>query len=333
VGLLVGFVIGAISTFVIAVVLPSDRDDRSGRASSQADTSQAPLTASMRSFQGMYPPRALPLTETPTPNGRSLVTNRTEPAAGGFHWDEAGQVRLRQSQNHALTPSRLYIFAANSVSGFCNLQGIVLMLLSAEMRWFWPNQCPHDLERWFFDALPQAGGGKSRRDEYLRPIEPELGIKKRGSKSGMELKGLVSIIRSSELMFLAQCSELWCKWTSDAVPITNSIAAKKIRWLRKIDTSGPAALEIPLGPDEAPLNGAALPKEGCNLELTKVEIEGVSGLWWTFCFEAFGDLESAPQNLQIAAKHAASNSLPQLSGDFLSYPAWLSSIDTTSATG
>ena len=207
------------------------------------------------------------------------------------------------------------------------------MLLSAEMRWFWPDQCPQDLERWFFDAPAQAGGGKSRRDEYLRPIEPELGIKNRGSKSGVELKGLVSIIRYSELMFLAQCSELWCKWTSDAVPITNSIVAKKIRWLRKMDTSGSAALDILLGPDEAPLSGAALPKEGCNLELTKVEIEGVSGHWWTFCFEAFGDLELAPNNLRIAAKYAASNSLPHLSGYFLSYPAWLSKIDTRSAAG
>ena len=204
------------------------------------------------------------------------------------------------------------------------------MLVSAEMRWFWPNQCPTELEKWFFDASPGAGGGQLRRDEYLRLNNPELGIKKRGSKPGVELKGLVSILRYPELMFLAPYGELWCKWTSNAmdVPGTNSIVTEKVRWLRKIDTSGTAALEIPIGPDEAPLNGA-LPKEGCNLELTKVEIIGISGSWWTFCFEAFGDLASAPKNLQIAVKHAGSNSFPHLSGDFLSYPAWLSKAGDT----
>jgi hypothetical protein len=206
------------------------------------------------------------------------------------------------------------------------------MLVSAELRWFWPNQCPRELERWFFDASPGAGGGQLQCHEYLRPQnEPELGIKKRGSKPGVELKGLVSILRYPELMFLAPYCELWCKWKSNAidVPRTNSMATEKVRWIRKIDTSGPAALEIPVGPDEAPLNGGLLPKEGCNLELTKVEIVGVSGRWWTFCFEAFGDIESAPKNLQMAAKHAGSNSFPHPNGDFLSYPAWLSKVGDT----
>ena len=110
--------------------------------------------------------------------------------------------------------------------------------------------------------LAQAGGGKSRRDEYLRPIEPELRNQKTGLKVWRGVEGTRidhSIFRTH--VFGAMRAELRCRWTSDAVPITNSIVAKKIRWLRKMDTSGSAALEIPLGPDEAPLSGAALPED------------------------------------------------------------------------
>jgi hypothetical protein len=104
---------------------------------------------------------------------------------------------------------------------------------------------------------------------------------------------------------------------------TNSLVTKKVRWIRRLDTSGPTVFEVCVGPDEAPLNGEWL-QEGCNLTLTEVQIDGVSGQWWTFCFEAFGDLESAPNNLQAAARHVRSMSFPPPNGAFLSYPAWLS---------
>ena len=55
------------------------------------------------------------------------------------------------------------------------------MRVTAEMRWFWPGQCPPDLESWFFKSSPEAGGGHPRCDEYVRPSNgAELGIKKRG---------------------------------------------------------------------------------------------------------------------------------------------------------
>ena len=55
------------------------------------------------------------------------------------------------------------------------------MRVTAEMRWFWPGQCPSDLETWFFKPSPRAGGGQPRSDEYVRPSNgSELGIKKRG---------------------------------------------------------------------------------------------------------------------------------------------------------
>jgi hypothetical protein len=200
------------------------------------------------------------------------------------------------------------------------------MIVTAEMRWFWPEECPPDLKRWFFHSTPKAGGGRPRCDAYvLQPNGSELGIKRRGSRAGYELKGLVAILRHSELATLAPHGELWCKWYfNDLLLDQNSfMTVQKVRWIRKLDTSGAAIVEVPLGPDEAPLDGGST-REGCNLTLTKVQIASVAGQWWTFCLEASGDVESAPNNLRSAIKYVHSTSFPKLNGALLSYPGWLS---------
>ena len=202
------------------------------------------------------------------------------------------------------------------------------MRVTAEMRLFWPDQCPPDLESWFFKSSPRAGGGQPRCDQYVRPSNgSELGIKKRGSKAGVEVKGLIGTSRCRDLISLAPHYELWCKWTSNDFLLngTNLLVTKKVRWARKLDTSRNSVFEVPLGTDEVPINGEWV-QEGCNLTLTEVRIASVAGEWWTFCFEAFGSLESAPKNLQAATSYAKSTSLPQPEGAFLSYPAWLSQV-------
>ena len=201
------------------------------------------------------------------------------------------------------------------------------MRVTAEMRWFWLGQCPPDLESWFFKSSLRAGGGP-RCDEYVRPSNgAELGIKKRGSKAGVEVKGLIGTSRCPELISLAPHYELWCKWTSNDFFLngTNLVVTKKVRWARKLDTSCNSVFEVPLGADEVPLNGEWV-REGCNLTMTEVQTAGIAVEWWTFCFEAFGSLESAPKNLQAATSYSKSTFFPQPEGAFLSYPAWLSQI-------
>ena len=76
------------------------------------------------------------------------------------------------------------------------------MRITAEMRWFWPGQCPPDLEDWFFKPSPRAGGGQLRCDEYVQQSNgsAEVGIKKRGSKAGVEVKGLIGTSLSPDLI-------------------------------------------------------------------------------------------------------------------------------------
>jgi hypothetical protein len=202
------------------------------------------------------------------------------------------------------------------------------MVITAEMRWFWPEKCPPDLEHWFFQSTVKAGGGLPRQDAYLQQLNgSELGIKRRGTKAGFEFKGLVAILRDSELGALAPHGELWCKWYSNDLPLDQAtfMTIQKVRWIRKLDTLGQAIVEVPLGPDEAPLDGCS-GRGGCNLTLTKVQIVGLAGHWWTFCFEASGDVESAPNSLRSATQYVRSMCFPKVNGDFLSYPGWLAEV-------
>ena len=143
------------------------------------------------------------------------------------------------------------------------------MQVSAEIRWFWKNILPPKLKEWFCNAKDNtcaAGGGKPRVDEYLYDrSQIELGLKRRGGKPGVEVKGLVtgkwgSLIASP---FVGPI-ELWTKWTSEVLELNSgwTVPTEKIRWLRKFDTAKQLPEEIPLDSKEKPLGNRALPALG-----------------------------------------------------------------------
>ena len=186
------------------------------------------------------------------------------------------------------------------------------MFVSAEIRWFYPDECPTNLHRWFGEMSPAPGGGKMRIDKYLSQTnQSEVSIKIRGGRPGVEIKGLVAVCRS-ELVPFAPYFELWCKWRlqASALEMTKRIIIQKTRWIRTYDTSRAAIVEIPLQADEKPLNGQPLPQQGCNVEISKIQIAEDPRQWWTLGFEAFGDLDSVPGNLLKTAQFLINSLLP-----------------------
>lgn len=176
------------------------------------------------------------------------------------------------------------------------------MQVSAESRWFWSGSAPERLEEWFYgkdpDGIP-AGGGKERRDDYIRdPNQNELGIKRRGEKPGIEVKGLVSSRPTdlSEEPFVGPI-EIWSKWTSEALRIDPAltIVTRKLRWLRKFDTGHGSPREIKVDEDEKIQE--PLPQNGCNVELTRLTMPD-DEQWFTFGFEAFGSLADVESSLR-----------------------------------
>jgi hypothetical protein len=206
------------------------------------------------------------------------------------------------------------------------------MLLSAEARWFWPSAPPPGLEEWFcsaHDTYCRAGGGETRVDEYLRDAgQRELGLKRRGGKAGVEVKGLVAVTSAGLAAgpFVGSI-ELWVKWTSHPLDLKQdqTIATKKVRWLRKFDTNAPCPLEIPLDSKEQPLDKRPLPALGCNVELTQVSLLPGGEIWWTLAFEAFGTMRTVENDLRAVATVLVARRPPGLEGGFMAgYPAWLS---------
>lgn len=206
------------------------------------------------------------------------------------------------------------------------------MQISAELRWFWKDSLPEGLFDWFCDAsgdLCAAGGGGERKDFYLRdPKQPELGIKRRGGEPGVEIKSLFAEWELPAKHVFAAPIQLWVKQVSSAfvLPDDATIRASKVRRLRKFDLTSGAPIEIPLGRDEMPRDGSqSLPERGCNVELTKVVVEGQT--WWTLGFESFQssrDLNTIESDAWRAAEVMASRNPPPLGTPLrASYPEWL----------
>ena len=204
------------------------------------------------------------------------------------------------------------------------------MLVSAELRWFWSGGLPSAVEAWFRNAPFPPGGGRPRTDEYLVDrSQIELGVKKRGTKAGVEVKGLVAPRRTVSVPFSGQV-QIWSKWTSDALTIDNlpRVAVEKTRWLRKYDTSGPELVEIELDDEERPRRSPdKLPERGCHFELVLLRVNRASTPWASVGFEAFGELSTVEDSLERTLKQVASEThLP--AGRELSYPAWLARLDS-----
>ncbi|HXX68704.1 MAG TPA: hypothetical protein VEK07_16070 [Polyangiaceae bacterium] len=204
------------------------------------------------------------------------------------------------------------------------------MQVSAEIRWFWTGQGPCLLEAWFRDPKghPVApGGGHSRTDEYLRDEgQEQLGIKRRGGKKGIEVKGLVAELGEIRTAPFIGRVQLWTKWTSEALELTPaaSVRTDKRRWLRTFAADGQVLVEVALDGSEKPVTGSP-PARGCNVELAEVRI---GSMWWTLGFESFGSLDTVEADLRAAAALVArERHPPSLDGwTPASYPRWLNEV-------
>ncbi|MER2623209.1 MAG: hypothetical protein ABTS22_04640 [Accumulibacter sp.] len=206
------------------------------------------------------------------------------------------------------------------------------MHVSAETRLFWHEEPPRGFKEWFLGTGSHGtavGGGSIRVDEYLSdPTQPELGLKVRGSATGVEVKGLIAVIQDDlRVSPFAGPIELWAKWTSEVLQLDSvpTISTEKQRWLRTFDTTVITPVDIPLDSDEQPLRGTVLPVRGCNVELVKVRLLPTEETWWTYALEAFGTLETVENSLRTVAKILIARHEPALGNPLVaSYPAWLS---------
>jgi hypothetical protein len=225
--------------------------------------------------------------------------------------------------------------------------------VSAEIRWFLNAAHAEQVDaftRWFQSGPLSPGGGTERVDVYARDASTdELGVKERdqkpgaNEKTGVEVKALV-VPALGTVNFATRDAtiQIWTKLPSRSLSLPSDASARcttrKLRWLRKFDTSGATVIEVELGggkSGEDPLNGAR-PNLACNVEWTRVKVDGDTREWWSFGAEAFafgarGGVEGTLESALRQALGALTDQLgppPALGQEWteLSYPAWLRAL-------
>lgn len=225
--------------------------------------------------------------------------------------------------------------------------------VSAEIRWFLDAAEAAQVDaftRWFRGGPFPANGGVERVDVYARDTSTgELGAKQRdqkpgvNEKPGLEVKALVHPALDMLSFGTRNATiQVWTKVSSRVITLPHDVGARwttrKVRWLRKFDTSGPTATELELGGGESreePKSGAR-PDVGCNVEWTTVKVDGDSREWRSFGVEAFafgvhGGVEGTLETGLRRALDALEDRLgppPALGEDWIeqSYPAWLRAL-------
>ncbi len=186
------------------------------------------------------------------------------------------------------------------------------MLISLEMRWFYPGKLPEAIsEKFEQDAL----GGKmqppeERSDIYLYSPECEyLGIKLRQGRLEIKWRNAqLGIVRCKERV--EGKLEKWGKWECEdpteesfrpeVVMGKSWVSVKKVRSQRIYDD--------------------------CTLELTQLNIKGND--WWTLGFETVGAEASKMNQLQNLATEVFQSyaDLELTNSNSYAYPHWLSIV-------
>lgn len=172
--------------------------------------------------------------------------------------------------------------------------------LSAEVRWFFNGEIPQKIEKWFKSSKLRSKS-KKRTDTYLTyPNSKSCGVKFRKSK--FEIKSLVKDIGNQNFVAKARGAvRIWEKWSTKGESIspfkqevtedeTIWVDVKKKRIIRKFSADSGQIREI----DASGKDG--FPDNGCNVELTRVEIH--QRPYWSLAFGSFGEEDTLIDNLK-----------------------------------
>lgn len=183
-----------------------------------------------------------------------------------------------------------------------------MLLITAELRWFFRGRLPQKVGHWFqAESTPTFEG--SREDLYFNLMEGDaLGVKAREGK--LEIKHRTEDLGLKTLSEnISGHLEKWAKWSFEiaeeeinflktSISKDSWISVKKSRWLKRY--------------------------EACNVELTEIEVDLQN--WWTLGFEAFGKESNIVHDLQIAVEQSLINNpfpIALKAADSFSYPKWL----------
>jgi len=200
----------------------------------------------------------------------------------------------------------------------------VIVELSAEVRYFWSTE-PVEVVAWFKSGVVAPGGVGRRSDACLRAADDGLGIEKRGTRQGVEIKGRVEVRRELTSPNVPGNIEIWNAWTTGVVALDafSVVSTVEQRLVRMVEVARNTVDEVPLDGREQLADRRWAPDVGCTIDLTRVTVEAGAPSW-TLGFEAFGPLSRVEHALRLTVAWADSCGIPMLRGGTVSsWPQWL----------
>ncbi|MEL6770348.1 MAG: hypothetical protein AAFP18_04715 [Bacteroidota bacterium] len=201
------------------------------------------------------------------------------------------------------------------------------MRLTAEVRWIWPGPIPDDVQAWFDGLGDQPPIEKHRTDRYLVPTAPGgLNVKRR--KGRLEIKRCAGIYGVEDLAVNVRGAvDIWTKWRfplddPDQRPDTDEWWDIEKHRLTRVFVLDRNTLR------EATSENA--PDEGCDLELTRLVVQGKE--YCSICFEGFdndatskADTQPLVNMLRLAIAFTMRHGPPRplLADCSVSYADWL----------
>jgi hypothetical protein len=211
-----------------------------------------------------------------------------------------------------------------------------MMLRSAETRWFILGALPDEVLSWFKSAQALDSEGVQVHEYLLFPDCQSVGVKLREGR--FEIKAILGASQPLSLdLGIQGRTEEWVKWSfaSEGLQTIDPALHQSGRWLkvykerflRRFSADRGSLVEVTARP--GPLSGI-----GCNIELTRIEVEGNPRFWFSLGFEAF-DPSAVAVNILLDAIHLFFQEQGRVPGislserDSLSYPAWLAKVAKT----
>ncbi|OUL19863.1 hypothetical protein BV378_32130 [Nostoc sp. RF31YmG] len=205
------------------------------------------------------------------------------------------------------------------------------MLISNELRWFYPGKLPDNIQVWFcanclIDPLKSP---EAREDVYLySPGCDYLGIKLRQGRLEVKWRQAeLDVMDFGELV--TGKAEKWGKWLCEdsqgesfqpAIVLGNPswITVQKVRYSQLFQVFADFSVQAVAANE--PIDN------GCSVEITNLAVH--DNAWWSLAFEAFGEDKRRKENLKATANwvfHTYRNS-PLAIADSFGYPHWLGLI-------
>jgi len=200
------------------------------------------------------------------------------------------------------------------------------MLTTAELRWFYPGKLPEVVLQWFEQDQIRLASAEEREDIYLYvPDSDFVGIKLRQGR--LEIKWRKAELGDLHFGKATGKAEKWTKWLCEDLSnecfqpneVTGKfwVSVKKKRTQRTYKSFADQLVSVKAGDEN---------EEGCNVELTELEVSG--NLWWSLAFEAYSKSDRTLENLKKTASRILQNYHHQQleAKDSYAYPHWLSLV-------